>query len=462
MKKYIIQVAIISVVLGLGSCKKKLELRPTDTIDITKAFTNVTELEKGLLGIYALNSYTNKIYMSSLLSDELRISDENRGQGQFTFKYQFSAGESEHNTAWYQYYFAIDRAHRVLSAIDNVPTANTAEVDKKKRIRAELTALRGIAYYELIIRFMPAGYNASAAGVPVVLKSDVTGQPARNTVGQVISQIEADLATARAELQIPNAPTDVLRLSQATIAGYQARVAMLKKDWPNAITFASSAITLSAKNVATGTSFASYWQDANENETLLKFRNSAAPQLLFRDNNGDVFFEPSVKLKNMYNRTTDIRFSVFFGSAGNDTSIVTKYPGNVFGPQINDLKIMRISDIYLLRAEAYAENNQLALAAADVTRIRNARITGNTASTYPTQADAITAILDERFRELAFEGDRFFTLKRRNLPVNRNAVDVQSTLWQNLAVGDYRWAMPIPQEEIFANKNPGMTQNPGY
>jgi hypothetical protein len=69
--------------------------------------------------------------------------------------------------------------------------------------------------------------------------------------------------------------------------------------------------------------------------------------------------------------------------------------------------------------------------------------------------------LDERFKELCFEGFRFFDLKRNALPVARAASDVPPQLsWNTLPANDHRFALPIPQHEIFANHN--MVQNPGY
>src|SRR5205823_3853907 len=100
------------------------------------------------------------------------------------------------------------------------PAGNSDEESQKQRIKSELITLRGIAYYELIINFMPQGYDSAALGVPIVLKSDLFAQPARNTVGEVIAQIESDLAVGRAETLIPNAPSDddVVRLNQSAIA----------------------------------------------------------------------------------------------------------------------------------------------------------------------------------------------------------------------------------------------------
>jgi hypothetical protein len=173
-----------------------------------------------------------------------------------------------------------------------------------------------------------------------------------------------------------------------------------------------------------------------------------------------VDFEPSIKLKTQYSRTADIRFPSFFGSAGNDTSIVTKYPGNASGPAINHLKAIRISEMILIKAEANAELDQLALVAQDVNLVRRNRITGYTDVAFATKDEALAAVMNERYKELAYEGFRFFDLKRKSLPVERLTVDVQSANWQTLPANNFRFAFAIPASEIFAN--PATQQNPGY
>jgi hypothetical protein len=308
---------------------------------------------------------------------------------------------------------------------------------------------------------MPPGYDPNALGIALIKESCLLCKPARNTVGEVIAQIETDLAAAKAEPNIPTAPTNPLRLSKSAISAYQARVALLKKDWAAAITFATNAITESGKTFPSYANFLNYWRDNNESESILKYRNQTTPALYWRDTNGDVFFEPSDKLKSTFDRVNDVRFSVYFGTAlPEDTSIVAKYKGSSFGASINDLKIIRLAELYLIRAEAYAETNALANAAADLNNLRSKRITNYVPVTFATTAEAVTAVLTERFKELCFEGFRYYDLKRRSLPVARLASDVQSPNWQSLPTTDYRFTLPIPQDAIDANSN--TKQNPNY
>lgn len=447
------------IIILSGGCKKQLDLLPTDSIDITKAFTSVTDLEQGLLGVYSANDQTNKEYIATILADEAKLSDENRGQGQFEFKWQYSSGSGGVTAAYRQYYSMIDRIHRVQAGMLTVLPANADETNRLARVKAELSALKGIAYYESLINVMPPGYDGSALGIAIVNESCLNCTPARNTVAEVVAQIETLLNAARLDGAIPNAPTDPTRLSKAAIAGYQSRVAMLKKDWAAAITYATDAITLSGKTLATGTTFVQYWSDANESESILKYRNQTEPRLLWRDSNGDVFFEPSNKLKSLFDRVNDLRFSTYFSASGTDTSIVSKFKGSSFGASINDLQIIRLAELYLNRAEANAHSNKLAQAAVDVQAIRMARGIAGTV-TFTTQAQAEAEVLNERFKELCFEGFRYYDLKRNSLPISRIIADVQSTEWLTLPSSDYRFTLPIPQESLLAN--PNTRQNPGY
>ena len=80
-------------------------------------------------------------------------------------------------------------------------------------------------------------------------------------------------------------------------------------------------------------------------------------------------------------------------------------------------------------------------------------------TTFANVSTLIDAIAAERFKELAFEGFRFFDLKRTGQPVSRLATDANPE-WLTLPVNNYRFILPIARDEIIAN--PNTVQNPGY
>jgi hypothetical protein len=119
----------------LGSCKKELELRPTDSIDITKAFLTVSDVEQGVLGVYSANNQSNKTYIGSILADEAKLSNENRGQGQSEFKWTYSSGTGGVTAAYRQYFTMIDRIYKVQAGMADIKTVSTAEANILARIK---------------------------------------------------------------------------------------------------------------------------------------------------------------------------------------------------------------------------------------------------------------------------------------------------------------------------------------
>src|SRR5690606_37866859 len=122
--------------------------------------------------------------------------------------------------------------------------------------------------------------------------------------------------------------------------------------------------------------------------------------------------------------TTDVRLLSYIQPdapfSGATYNAVIKYMGRNDGtpPGIVDLKYLRVAEVLLNRAEAYAMLNMDGDALADLDHLRENRYTDFTPGTESGQAlkDAIDL---ERRLELAFEGDRWFSLKRKGLPVER-------------------------------------------
>ena len=455
------------------SCKKQLDLLPTDTIPPAVAFGSVTDLQKGLEGVYLLNTGSlNRVYIGSILADEVKMGANNSGQGQLSYEWQYTSNDELSNGTEYlsdfaAYYSMIDAINKELASIGGVTPNNATETALKNRIDGELVALRGIAHFELLIRFMSIGYDPGSPGVPIMLQSDLLGQPARAKAGDVITQVRADLTTGSANTAIPNAPDDLTRLNQATIAAYQARVGLLTGEWDSVIVFAEQALRLSGKTFVSSSNFAGYWSDANDSETLWKYSNQATPLTYWAASNlpsAPVYYSASNKLISEFDESgNDIRFNVYFksnpGSA--DSFLINKYPGSA-GTQVNDVKLVRVAELYLDIAEAFARENNPDSARYYLDKLREARILANAdLPIFSGQPAAIQAASDERFRELCFEGFRFFDLKRNSMPVVRANSDVPPQFsWNTLPVTDHHFALPIPNHEIDAN--PNMKQNPGY
>ena len=124
----------------------------------------------------------------------------------------------------------------------------------------------------------------------------------------------------------------------------------------------------------------------------------------------------------------------------------------------DDTKVLRLADIYLIAAEASApvnETNALNYLNYIATR-RDAAFAGFTSS----GADLVNDIIQERRKELAFEGDRFHDLNRLKLPIVRSTNYPSAA--RNIAYPFDKRLLPIPQVETDANPTIKAQQNGGY
>lgn len=228
--------------------------------------------------------------------------------------------------------------------------------------------------------------------------------------------------------------------------------------------------------------FAGIWTDANTNEVAMRIVRTASVGgrigSLFRGtssstaNIGVVTWKPTDKLWNSYDQVNDVRFASYLKdeplltTAGRQSRIINKYAGTgiaTANENVNNAKVFRTGEMYLIRAEARAELNRFTganSAESDINVLRAARINGYANVTFTSKVEAIDAIMLERFKELPFEGHRFWDLKRRNLPVQRILAEAPTAVSATLPVGDLHFLLPIPLTEMQANSL--MTQNPGY
>ncbi|MCL3779537.1 RagB/SusD family nutrient uptake outer membrane protein [Prolixibacteraceae bacterium JC049] len=126
-----------------------------------------------------------------------------------------------------------------------------------------------------------------------------------------------------------------------------------------------------------------------------------------------------------------------------------------------DVYAMRLSETYLLRAEAYLGKGNKDLAAADINEVRNRAKASPVAA-----ADVnIDYILDERIRELYTEELRLITLMRLGLlydRTNRFNDNPVANGGKGAGIQPHHNLFPIPQSEIDLNTDGTLEQNPGY
>jgi len=457
-QKYVL---IFSLLVLTSSCTK-LDLAPTDTISPDKAFRNISDINLGLLGAYALVDYT-PISLVSTVSDEAMFPTENTVGNSDAFRWLYTAGSGSVTSLYASYYTAIDRVNRTLAGLDAL-TLTGADLTTGNRYRGELLALRAYFHFELLRNYASA-YQTGALGVPY-MKISTISYPARDNFEVVVANAKADLVLAK-DL-IPTSFTDKTRITKTAVSAIQARLALYEKNWSEAIVYANEAIAIYP--LATKAQFPGIWTDANENEVIWKGKrvgttDSKVGDFYFRQTGGIVLYAPAFKLINTFDKVNDLRYTAYIKFDATRTGtrsqyLVNKYIGGTStAPGLTDIKLFRTGEMYLIKAEAEAEST--GDAAGDLNALRNARINGYTNVIFADKPTLIAAIMEERYKELAFEGHRFYDLKRRNLPVVRLAADaVNASGAVTLPVTQAQYSLPLPSLEISVNKN--TVQNPGY
>lgn len=467
--------------LSFISCKKVIDIKETDLIAGDLALKTVSSNEQGIIGAYGRLSIDMDILLNSTFSDEVK-------KGEFynaatTHEWQYSSTDitiRDNFTATTDLYVIIDRVNRVIRALPKADSTKSGDEALRKKVKGEALFIRAFCHFELF-RYYCGVYDASGLAMPYLQTPSVdpTMPYARINMGPYFEKIKADLDTAKGLL--PNNLTDINRATKLAASGLQARVALYMKDWAGAIKYSTEYID--AIPLSPIASFADLWSDANNNELAFKLKKATSNRLgsLFRGTStkqggkiliGTITWLPSDKLWNSYDQTNDIRFSTYLkdepilSDIGRPSKIISKYAGTAYttsGENIADAKIFRTGEMYLIRAEARAESGDFTgdnSAESDINDLRNARITDYVSETFASNTEAIDAIMEERFKELPFEGHRFWDLKRRGLPVVREASDAPTASATTLSAGNFRFLLPIPDAEMKANKL--MVQNPGY
>lgn len=448
------------------SCNRMLDVKPSDQVDGEDIFKSLSTVNRAVLGVYAGWEPEHTLRIGSVMADECRIGLKNagvNGSAQNLFRWAFAGGDAEIAAPWTNAYQVINRANRILAGIDHVPVANTTEEQQKQELRAELLAIRAFEHFELYRNYSYAGvYQSDAPAVPYVTSADINNKPSRPAAADFFRQLQSDLEVALA-ISEERITDDVTRMNTQAIYALQARVALYTGNW--AVAAESATRAMGKQTLASREEFPAIWTDKSNAEVIFKLKRTNLSTLRPGDvwknpSIGIVYFAPSQKLLRAYDEDHDIRYSSYFdqdpalAADGQLIDVVRKYAGEEGAENRNDVKVFRVSEMYLIRAEANMHLGKLPEATADLNAIGHARILGYEAPVLNTPQQVLKTILLERFRELPFEGHRYYDLKRLGLPIQRDEADLQPGDTQtDLSPAALYYYLPIPQSEILSNPN---------
>jgi starch-binding outer membrane protein, SusD/RagB family len=435
--KRIAYIALLLLVLGGTSCKKWLDLQPQDGITGAEFWKTKEQVQAAVIGCYAslLGSPTNSRPLAEhlFLWGELRADMLTSTTGTTSEEIDIinvNIGDRNTIANWRTVYQTINYCNTVIDFAPAVLQRDpTFSQDALNKYLSEAKALRALMYFYLARTF---------GEVPLKLKPTSSDQEviplAKSSQDSVLKQVLKDLSEAEpnAVFTYGNAPSDKGRVTKFMINALQADVYLWMDNYDACVAACNKVINSTRYGLIDGASsnawFTTLYGNGNSNESIFEFQfdkqklNSFHP-ILFGSRRR---FQASPRVMDeMYTvdfvnpDNKDIRAD---GSAVRSTdNTIWKHVGlNNTAVRAQEESyahwiVYRYADILLMKAEALNQLGQGQAALDLVYFIRNRAKALAATDPHPNpgdQADVADFILEERAREFAYEGKRWFDLLR--------------------------------------------------
>jgi hypothetical protein len=476
---------VLILSLAQSGCRKLVEAKPPVTsLSEANVYTNDVSAISVLTGIYQQMSQSGLIsgassisLMAGLSADEFTLSS---AVSSADLKYYHYIDSLFSNTNvlstgtqyWSQFFSWI---YKCNTAIEGITSSTALTPPVQQQLLGEAKFMRAFFYFYLVNLY---------GDVPLLINPDwqVNVQVSRAPTTQVYQQIIRDLTDAQhllsnkfldANLQPYTGVAERVRPTSWAATALLARTYLYVGDWVNAETQATMLINSSLYTLTSlGDAFLknkteAIWQlqpvvsGQNTNEAILFLLPASGPNAAF-----PVYLSP--QLLTSFEPGDNRRFNRNWVDSVKVSSVSYYFPykykvgktTNVTSlSQLTEyLTVLRLGEQMLIRAEARAQQNNVAGALADLNAIRNRAGLPN--STAGDKDALLAAILHERQVELFSEwGHRWFDLKRTG------KIDAVLSMVRPLKAKGAPWqswmqVYPILYDDIL--KDPNLSQNAGY
>ena len=482
MKNIKIFIVFIGALSVLGCNEDILTQTPDHVISEVLVLKSADKLQNLLTGSY--NEISRKQYLGRVLYKRAAVKGTDfrfvkttynpRDYEQIEYKYEESSNSSGNaDLLWRQSYKGIGNLNLIIDNID----AAEGDPDQKEQIKAEALGLRGMIYFDLARTFAYPWIKdgASAQGLPLNLSSSEVIID-RSNLGETYNQIILDMTTAL-NLMEDNSwvPGSTKYITKTGTKALLARVYLYKQDWDNALRYAEEVIAVRGESYLMPAS--SYAFTDYNSESLFELSitsqnslgsNGLGAQFDFKQGGqGDVIATQTfVDLLKTYQDDPRASFLEMDKEDGNNAFVKYTNRGDGGGLSDHNIPVIRLSEVYLIAAEAAA--NGAAGGDAQALTYLNTLIKNRTEDF---QSDKATEtgealkqrIAEERRRELALEGHGVYDYIRRGVNIVRPSEEHVNTGVEisnlDIMATDFRTIYPIPSSEIEAS---GMEQTQGY
>ncbi len=480
----------------LFTCFSCLDKYPEDAILAEEAVTTVEEINQAVIGIYSgfKSNYLYSGYLTLLPDIQAdfvyAVTGYTNTYGDI-WRWNILSTDTQIESVYLGLYNIIGRCNFLLDKVDAVREniTNDDDINIIDCCCGEAYFARALAYSELIKLFCKAYESDEAAkkelGVVLTKHYNSNEEIVRASLYDSYQLVLSDLDKAAEYLKVEEDFSGTLYnytyFCEYTAYALRARVALYMKDYESAITYATKVIdsgyyTLTNANTYNYSyyydDYQYMWATGNSTETIWKVGftvNSYGGAL------GTVFFNydyvsympdyvPALWVINSYS-SYDLRPYAIFASLTTGYShalywpLLAKYWGesdfwdyNI--PHMVQPKVFRLSEQYLIRAEAYTQQAtpDLSKAGEDITRLRRARYSNGYSTSFSNQESAMKTIEEERVKELYMEGFRLMDLKRWHKGFTREPQSESLSNGSSLEISadNPLFVWPIPSHELEA------------
>lgn len=479
-------VIIIILFLGFSSCDDDfLDVAPSNSGDASTSIQTLADAKVMLTGIMSGMTSSNyygrnfMLYADAKGGDLTTISMGRGLDGLYSFNHSPTSGS--YSGFWNSIYYGILQTNNLILNIEKLEEAGAeANFDD---VKGQALTARALMYFDLVrIYGKPYAYDKDSYGVPNILEPlDALAQPLRATVAENYNQIITDLTNAQPLLS-KNKSNGYLNY-YANLA-IQARVYLNMERYSEALSAAEEIMESGVYSLYSNNEWVDSWTSQFGSESIFELAilpseadlgNSSLSVYLRRAGHQSAsaigqFIASDYYLNRLGEDPDDVRWGILDYDEVGPTHMGASYKysgdtnlggdGKSTATSVN-IKVIRLSEIYLIAAEAALPTDKdLAADYLNEIRKRAPDLAPATASTI-----SLDMILDEKSKELFTEGQRFFDMLRLNKDITFNddlgGVPI-STREKTIDRTFYKTILPISQEEINANPGIGSQQNPGY
>lgn len=247
------------------SCNDAIDInQPGQVSNPAEIYRTPKDIERGVLGIYALLPGESEISFASTFTDEVGLGIANGGQGLIAGEYGFfmEPGNDFAISTWGSYYRVINQVNRLLNSIEILLDSNPADATDLNMSKAKLLVLRAYSNYKLFAYFTPDYTNPSGLSImklDFMQTDDYSKEIGRSSVSEIKDFILDDLTEA--ENVVTGAWGANIYVSQSLIDGIRTKLYAMVEDYPNVITSANAVLADPTKQLANAGEYKDYFDN---------------------------------------------------------------------------------------------------------------------------------------------------------------------------------------------------------